>query len=273
MNNPITKALSDLSFKIPHEVLRVAFQDNGPNWRQAPISLDQQIMTKVIKQRVLVDVDLLGGQTIIVNLIGIAPKWMDNHSIVYEIPAEMLLHRSIISVLSVGYLPYTTTYGNQGIGSGTTFTQGINDVTSAAQRVSASFSNVPIVSNAQVELVGYNTVLIREQTRVTNSYQLRCVVANEENLANLNPRSFLSFSKLVELAVKSYIYNSLLIKIDQAYLQGGQELGAMKQYVDGLADSEQMYQDFLREVWQNVSFHMDPMAHTRFIKLMVNPGV
>jgi len=271
--NILSKIVSELKYRIPQEVLRVAFQDQNQNWRQAPISIDEQIMLKVIRPRVIVDCNLVGGQTVIVSLEGLTPNYIDRSTLIFEIPADRLMFRTLISVLSIGYLPFAGGFNNMGMGMGSIVPSSMNDVMAAGQRAGDSMSNMPIVSNASVELVGYNTIVIRDQQRVTNAYQLRCVVANEENLNNINPRSHLNFAKLVELAVKSYIYNKLIIAMDTAYLHSGQELGAMRTYVEGLADSEQMYQDYLKEVIQAVSFMNDSYNYDRFIKLQICPGI
>jgi len=267
----LTKALDNIKFTIPIEVLNIAFRDTLQNWRQAPVSLDDLIMTKIIKPRVLVDTNLVGGVTVLVSLEGVQPRFVDNYAVLYEVPAEKIMYREIISVLSVSYLPVSGTYGTLGNSIGNVLTT--NDVSSAAQRVSNSFANIPVTSTATVDLVGYNTILIRDQQRVTSNYQLRCVLANEENLNNINPRSYLAFAKLCELAVKAYIYNTLIISIDKAYLVGGQELGAIKNYVDNLSDSNEMYNTYLREVWQATAFMNQTQAYSRFIKVQISPGI
>lgn len=271
--NILTKAVDDLKYKIPIEVLRVAFQDDKPNYRRAPVSIDNQVLDKVIRPRVMADANLVGGQTIIVSLEGLTPKYVDTYTIIYEIPPHLVNYRTIMSVLSIGYLPFSSSYNAMGAGMGTVNPNSMSDLMSAGQRVGDSMSNIPPISNANVELIGYNTVLIRDQLRVTNAYQLRCSIANEEDLSNMSPRSFLAFSKLCELAVKSYIYNKLIIAMDSAYLSGGQDLGMFKNYVDGLADAEEMYITHLNEVWRPISFMNDNISYNRFIKLQVSPGL
>lgn len=271
--NPLAKAVDEVKFTIPIEVLRVAFQDDVPNWRAMPPSLDEQIMNKLVRPRVIQDLNLVGGQVIIVSLEGLVAKYIDTYTVVFEIPAERLNNRTLMSVLSVGYLPIAMTYNSMNHGIGTVNPQSMNDVMSAGQRVMDSYSNIPAISNATADIIGYNTILIRDQLRVTNTYQLRCRVANEDSLNNINPRSYRALSKLCVLAVKSYIYNKLIIKIDQAYLTGGQELGQFKTYVEGLADYEEMYQTYLKEVMEKVCFMNDSNNYTRFIALQINPAL
>jgi hypothetical protein len=270
--NIITKAINDLKYKIPGQVLRIAFTEQD-SWRSAPISIDEQIRSKVINSRVLVDANMIGGQTVIISLEGLQAKYIDTYTVMYEIPMHLTNYRTIMSVLSISYLLYSTSFNALGSGMGVVNPNSMSDIMSAGQRVADSMSNIPPISNANVELVGHNTILLRDQLRTTNAYQLRCVVANEDDLSNISPRSFLAFSKLVELAVKSYIYNKLIIDIDMAYLVGGQELGAIKTYVEGLSDAEEMYVTHLNEVWSIASFCNDQSQFHRFIKLQLSPQV
>lgn len=270
--NAVMKAVDELKFRIPFEVLREAFKDDYTGWRKSPVSLDEQMLSKVIRPRVIVDTNLVGGEMVIISLNGLAPIYSDVGVSVYEIPASLTQFRTIISVLSVSYLPYAaSSYGS--LGSGGVQPSSMNDVSSAAQRVGDAMSSIPVISNAVAEIIAHNTVSIRDQFRATGMYQMRCVLANDENLNNISPRSYHAFATLCELAVKAYIYNKLIIRIDQAFLQGGQELGAMKDYVQGLSDSNQMYLDHLRNVWQVTAYCNDSSNYNRFIKLMCNPGI
>ena len=269
----LTKALDELKYTIPMEILREAFKDDLQNWRQAPVSLDERILTKVIRPRVLVDANLVGGITTIVPLDGLTPTYVDMYTLIYNIPADRISYRDIIAVLAVGYLPYGLAYNGLDNGIGSTNPSSMNDVSSGARRVGDAMSTIPLVSNALVELIGYNTILIRDQQRVTATYQLRCILGNDENLNNINPRSYHNFCKLCELAVKAYIYNTLLIKIDTAYLTGGQELGSFKSYVESLSDANENYRTYLTEVWRSTASCNDTVRYDRLIKMQISPGI
>lgn len=271
--NILSKALDHIKMTIPLQVLRVAFQDDLHNWRKAPVSIDEMIMEKVIRPRVLIDANLVGGSQALVSLEGIQPQYGDYYSAVYEIPLEKTNYRHIISVLSVNYLPFVGNFGSRGPMSGVMPNQNSNELTLAANRLMDSQSSVPVTSTANVELIGANTVLIRDQYRMASVYVLRCMIGNEENLNNISPRSYLFFATLCQLAVKSYIYTKMLVTMDQAYLQAGQELGAFKSYVDTLQDAEEMYSTYLRETWSGVAFMNDQLSYDRFIKLQVSPGL
>jgi len=271
----IAKALDTIKRTIPREILKIAFLDHRPNWRSvsAPISLDEQLLVKVIRPRVLVDANIYSSNEVIVPIEGLREEYIDDFTVMIEIPPEMVNNRQIVAVKSIGYLPYAVSFSAFGAGVGTVGPSGITDLTGAGQRVGDAASNIPPVSEATCDLVGYNTVVIRNFRRITAAYHLRCLVANEENLRNINPKSYFDFAELCKLAVKSHIYNELIVKLDKAYLSGGQDLGMVKQYVDNCVDAEDMYITFLKEKWSRIAIMNDVNSHQRFIKVQINPGL
>lgn len=267
----ISKALEELRFTIPHEILKLAYSDRGAV-RAAPISLDEQIRRKTIMARVLVDTNIAGGDTIIVDLKGIAPKQHDQYNYVFEIPAEKLNFRTILSALSVNYMAYNSIMNNYSTGLAGVNTGRVNDVSSAAHRAMDSRSNIPIVSNAEVIVIGHNTIMVRNHLITASVVQLRCVVTNDERLNNISIRNAPAFSKLCNLAVKSYIYNTCLINLDRGYLERGQELGVIRSYIEGLSDAEENYQTFLKEEWGAVGIMADRLTYEDLLRLQVDPS-
>ena len=269
----VAKALDEIKRTIPRDLLRIGFIDTLKDWRKAPASLDEQIMSLVIRPRVLSDADLIGGRHTVVPLDYVDGTYIDDYTIMYIIPMELTNNSPIISVKYVGYLPYAVSFSSFGAGVGTVGPSGITDLTGAGQRVGDAASNIPPVSEATVDLVGPNTVVVRNYRRITSAYHLVCMTGNDPNLNNISPRSWPAFAKLCQLAVKSHLYNSLVINIDKAYLSVGQELGSIKSLIDTMADSEEMYQTYLREVWSRVARMNDVPAYLRSLKSQVNPGI
>jgi len=265
--SPIAKALDEIKFRIPEAILKEAFKQDNYSWRSVPISTDEIITNKVIRSRVLVDCNLVGGIETLINLVGLSPTTIDEITLVYHIPKDRTQNRTIVNALSVGYLNYTNAFNVAGVGSVTA--QAGNDVLNAALAVMQSHSGAPLISTARVSLIGNNTIMVRDANRVITNNYLRCRLSDDEDMNGLQARSIPAFCKLVELAVKSYIYNTLIIKMGSAYLSGGQELGIFKSIVEGFADSEQMYQDYLVTIWRKVAMMNDTESYTRFLKLQI----
>lgn len=268
----ITKAIDEIKFRIPRQILEMAYSD-GQEWRGAPISLDEQIRRKTIHARVLVDANIVGGETIIIPLDGIAPKTIDQYNYVFEIPPSRTNGRTIISVLSAQYMSYNSVAANFVPGTSMTSPACMNEPSMAALRAMNSRSSIPTVSNHECIVVGHNTVLIRNHIASAYVTQLRCVVANDERLSNISIRSAPSFSKLCEFAVKSYIYNELLIKIERGYLHHGQELGVVKSYIEGLSDAEENYQNWLKEEWGVVATINDRLTYEDLLRIQIDPTI
>lgn len=269
--NPVTKAVDDVKFRIPMEILKEVFGARDYGWRASAISIDEQMLALVIRPRVLVDCNLVGGSEVVIPLDGLKAETTDQFPnifrTVFRIPKSLTDGRSITSVLSVGF---ATVFSQGSINA----MSGINQNSTSAVGLSGmallnSYSAIPVSSTAKVRLIAENTIMVSDVTPLMSSAYLRCVIANDENLAHIQMRSYQAFSKLVELAIKSFIYVNLAIKISQAQLSGGQELGKFKEIVDGYSDSEDMYQEYLKKNWEAVAFMNDSETFTRNLKLRV----
>ncbi len=275
MQNPITNAIREIQMTIPQQVLTEVFgKEYHGSWRrQAPVSIDEMIRSKVIRPRVLKDCNLIGGREVMIPLEGVPYTEQNPFTISYNIPNNLTGNREIISVLSVNYLPLNVS-GMAASGLyGSSQAVSYSDAASVGQRVMDASSSVAHVSTASAEIIGYNTVIVRDTSRPVQPYTLRCVLSNDENLSNLQPRSHRDFAKACILATKSFIYNELVIRIGQGMLEQGQELGRFREIVDQYSDSEEMYQQFLTETLQKVLFMNDSGAYEKYITLQLNPGL
>lgn len=265
--NPLIRAVDIVKFTIPMQILTEVFQKKTYRWRDTPISIDEQILNQVIKSRVLVDCNLVGGAEVLIPLDGLPGEFVNMYEVIYRIPKDRTDGRSIVSVLSVGYgstslLAY--------VGGSTGFKQGsVTPVTLAGQAMADAMSPAPSVSTARVQLIGENTIMVKDTAPPVANIYLRCILAHDENMSHIQLRSIPSFTQLVILAVKSFIFNELAIKMDAAYLSGGQVLGRFKEIVDSYADAEQQYSDYLTKVWQKTEVMNDRETSVRLLRLMI----
>lgn len=270
--NILVKAIQDAMYTIPYDVLRKAFMlDNG--YRARADSLESQILAKVIKKRVVVDAQIAMGEHMQVRLNTLTPVYVEDYRCVYEIPSSLLQNKTILTVLGVSYTPYAGGIGSFGYaygGVGPLFSQ---DTMTAAQQAVEASSAVPNVATAKVELIGENTVMIEDAQRFNTSYWLSCYVTDEKFMNSIDPRSYEYFSTLCEHAIKSYIYNKLVINMGRAEIEGGSALGVFKEVVDGYADSESNYRTFLRETWAAVALMNNRPRYYRMLKMQVPIGL
>lgn len=270
----IMKAVDEIKREIDEEVLEIAFPQKFQGMYGVYESIDHRLLSEVIRPKVLVDCNLVGGIITNVPLVGLVPMRPDVETMVFNIPKERTQNRSIMSVLSVGYLPYAGVHSanspgqqipNVNLGYG-------SELSSLAHRVFDSHRAVPATSTASVSLIAENVVLIKDPLRITSVYTLRCMLENDENLNNLSPRSWLDFSYLCILAVKAHIYRKLRRQLDRGYLEGGQELGAIKEIVMEYSDASEQYRTYLKEVWAEVAAHTDQETNERLIRIQISPS-
>lgn len=263
--NPITKALSDIKFKIPKPILEEAFirrKGYDKIGLRTPVSLDYRIREEVIDARVMPDVNLVGGQETTIPLRTIVPEYLADYKTVFRIPLTLTQNRKISKVLSL-------VFGDGGVPTNANmYTLGSSSYEDAASGLLASHLPIPNVSNHNIQLIGENTVLVHSNITPSPQMYLRCVLEADSEFSHLRTASIPIFSKLVEYAVKSYIYNTLIISIDEAYLTGGQALGKFQAIVEEYADAEELYQEYFKTIWRKTALFSDEESLKRHIRLV-----
>lgn len=276
--NIITKAIRDVQWGIPRAILEMAYlRSNIYNTLsmhvQSPISLDQAIKDATIVPRVIMDCNVVGGQTALIDVRGIPPLELDNHNYIYQIPPERTGNRVILSALSANYYQseMLSAYSYGSVPS--IVPRSGSDLTSSNARAMDSRGSLPVVSTSDCKVVGHNVIQVRNQLRTPSIVQFRCIMEHEEALSDLSILASIQFSKLCTFAVKSYVYNELVVGLDRGRVERGHEIGAFKSIIDGYADAEENYLTYLTEEWAGVAIHSDRLTYNDLLAVQINPGI
>lgn len=260
----IGKAIDEVKFRIPRPVLETVFIKRAERWRQTPMSIDEHILNEVVRPRVMVDCNLCGGTEVFIPLDGVPVERGNDYTSVYRIPKNKTQNRTILSVLNITFSD-PTKVSSYGVAAGAQNSM----MMQIGQSVMDAMGSIPVTSTAYVQLIAENTVMVRDTVVLPANIYLRCVLANDENMSHIQLRSYRAFSKLVEYAVKAYIYNEYVIPMDMGELHGGQALGRFKEIIDSYADAEELYQTYLNEKWEKISFMNDRETFTRHMRLLI----
>lgn len=264
--NPVQRAVDELRFRIPLKILELAFLQKERSWNVTISPLSSMIMDNVVRPRVMIDANLYGGAEALIPLSECSNTVIENMHTVIEVPKTVTQGRSIVSVLELNVGPMYPVANGMPLYTGVQNSSALMNAANAAYQAHGS---IPAISTARTTLIGENTILVRNSIRFNNYGHMRCILANDENMSHLQIRSYNVFARLVELAVKSYIYNEMIIEMDSGFLQGGQEFGAIKSIIEGWNDAEEMYQEYLSTKWAKVSMMNDPEGYRRFLKTMI----
>lgn len=276
--NLVTKAVRDAQWAIPREILRVAYLDSSishalSRYHQSPISLDEAIKDTTIVPRVIVDCNVVGGQTVVIDVRGLVPMEVDNHNYIYQIPADRVGNRTILSVLSGSYYQSGLLSANAYGSVPAMIPRAGSELTSTNAKAFDSRGNLPVLSTSDCKVVGHNVIMVRNQLRTPGIVQFRCIVEHEESLGDISILASPQFSKLCTFAVKSFIYNELVIGLDRGRIERGHEIGAFKSIVDGYSDAEENYWTYLTEEWAGVAIHSDRLTYNDLLAIQINPGI
>lgn len=274
--NALIYSINEINRQIPKELLHAALYVDEQPVTANLTSTDEKIRLKIIKNRVALDTNIVGGIQMIISLGNVAPAFAEAYYTLYYIDPSLTNNKEIVSALNITYLPGQGFFGPNNIFYSNTSFGGysnFNSTLNVANRVSSSASDMSIINNAHLELVAYNTILVYANYRAIMNYGIRVMLQNNEDFSNISTRSFKNFSYLCVLAAKSYIYNKLIVKINSGYLQAGQELGTFKQILDSYESAEEEYRTYLKEVWSPTAFMADTTRYNRYLKSMLSPDV
>lgn len=246
MTNALEIALVKIHSSIPPEILEYAFANR--ELRNEVVSIDDMILQKVIRYRVLKDMNTEGGKfkEILLRHSYMEPLYRDYDDnmmhtgrwSVYRIPPEIREGRPIVEVMSLkfrgayaGFQPYSTGYiGGANI---TTIAQGVLDA--------HTFQTSPPIPN--VELLAGDLVRLTPSQHHGTLWAMNCRLAYDECLTNLNTSAVQPFAELCVLAVQAYIFNNTTIMLDKAYIMNGYQVGQFKTIIDSYAEANEKYKE------------------------------
>lgn len=260
----IAKALSELKFRIPLPILEAVFTNRFQKWRNTPISLDEAVMTHVIRPRVLYDCNLIGGTEVFISLNNVPQELTDDFTSIYRIPKDRTNGRSIMSVLNVTFSD-PTRLSSLGVSAGIQS----SPMMLGAEAMIDAMGSMPVTSTSQVQLIGENVIMVRETMMLPSNLYLRCILTMDENLNHIQVRSYHPFAQMVTLAVKSYIYNEYVIRMDQGELFAGMTLGKFKEIIEEYKESEELYQLFMKEKMQKIFMMNDHETMRRLLRRQI----
>lgn len=262
--NPITKALDEIRMTIPPQILQQVFvtQDMHRSCPQT-VSMDTRIREEVLERRVLPDVNLIGGTEAFLPLQDpVRTEQVDPYTVIYHIPDEVTQNRAIVQVYSVHFAMLG--YHNAGMAMQHMETPMGN----ATRQVLDSATRTPPAATSYVNMIAHNTVMVRFVYVPYPQAFMRVRLADDEAMSSIRPQAMHEFAYLCVHAVKAYIYNTMMITMDQGYLSGGQQLGMFREVIQGYQDADQMYREALVR-WKKISVLNDPEARRRHLRTVL----
>jgi len=262
--NTIGYALSHINFSIPNEILTLAFKDERDIATKIS-SIDELITEYVIRKRVIVDSNIVGGIETTVDFSRCTINRLDQLYFIVKVPKELTGGKTIRSVKS---LVAMTHYGSMlpMLNTG-------SSLLNTANIMKASLDSANFIQTSRMELIAENTILIHDPSINLEFGMLHCTVENDADMNNLQEPYKLAFAELCILAVKAYIYNRKVIMLDKGYIYGGYELNAVKEIIDSYSTANEEYMVYLNDKWRKMLFMNSGKNMTDIIKSMLNPGM
>lgn len=258
----ISKALNDVFFTIPRELLEMAFMQDRYSGYMDNRSLEERINDTVIRGKVLQDCNLATGQMVTIPLQSLTPSQTQSGWFL-QIPPHLTNGRRITNVFAIEYgYADQMAYGQniyQG-GGGHAFSDLLRMFETSVQGPAST-------GTPWVTLVGPNTILIRDISRWGNLF-LRCMIEHDANLNNVSTSAYQTFSDLVQIACKIYIYTRLSIRIGEGAINGGSLNGYLRSALDEYSGMQEQYEEKML-LWRKVAAFSDRKTYDDILNMQM----
>lgn len=264
---------------IPRAILNMTFLSRQMYDTFTFDTLESKIREEVFEGFVAMDCNLVNATQMTIPLAMCERIDGSFYTATYRIPKTLTQGKKVLYPIHItqaaGTMTAVDTNGVNNIATSTITSSfsfnGVGGVFSAVQQAAESVSPIPLISQALVYMVGENTVLIKDSIIAPGNMQLRVVVENDENMDHIQPPYYPVFHDLFLLAVKSYIYNNLVIEQDNAFINSGGELNRFKDIVESYSDAAEQYKVQL-EFFQRSMMLNDPEGWRRHYQARVGGG-
>ena len=247
MNNPYQVVLARITQGIPHQVLSIAlkaFNEENNKHYNLTTFIQEHIMTRVI----LPELNLAGGR---VKTIPLRTEYIENTKMehagyagddgpytLFRIPPEARDNLPISNILSVQY-PYNTYLGG-GVNSSDIGLTGFCLV-DQIDEVLNSYTLARPRNHPTAVLLSGDLVRLAPSQYAMQNWLMTCRLNFDAALTNLHDHAIGPLADLTLLALKQWIYTTLIIDIDRVSVETGAEIGTIKSVIEGYSDAGQQY--------------------------------
>ena len=259
--NAVQYGLSVLKQSIPEMILELTFRNKVNENANKITSLDDRMLVEHIRPHILMDMNVIGGIPIRINIDACESEWLDANEYLIVVPKSMTNNQPIISVDELI---------NPGLGTMNASMCSYNGMLlNTAVHMYNNLATANIPQTARLDLIGENRILISDPSAYPLSGVMRCTIAHNGNLEDIHPRNYPVIAQLFVLGTKAYIFNKLQLQLDQGYLYGGHELSRITDIVDSYSDANEMYREYLDTTWRKTSFLNNADNTARYVKSML----
>lgn len=257
--NVIDRCLRDIRRHIPERILKAAFLEEPTIYARPSTSLDEEIRRRIIDEYLIPDISSFGQyQEVDIGNCPSEPDPVNPYARIYYLTSQMTGGREILAA-HIGVTPVVgSVYTTPPIGS--YLDANYSGVSGATRKLIDSNSPVPRISTPQVRVLGPNAISIQDPGMyvMTNKVLVKYKLSNELN--EIKPDFYPTVAKLAVMACKQYIYNNIMMDIEQGKIMHGYEMGVFQDIVSNYSDSAQQYDDTLPQM-QRELIHNDDIGN------------
>ena len=244
----LSLCLNEANNVIPEELIRecmIASRRYTNNYY--PTSTDSFLIDEVFQKRLLPDLNVEYANKLVVPLSKCIVERSNEIDYIVTVPASATNGRKIVTVLGIDT---TNIYSNTGALYVNSPGMMGSAILSAGQKLANANQSIPANYEIKCFMISPNSFVVKGLGYLNNSCAVELVIENDDQLNNIPITTASYIKKLFVLATKAYIYKTLKIRVNQAKLDGGAELGAFSEWLDSYSDANELYLEELQYAYR-----------------------
>jgi len=103
--NALLYSINEILHQIPRDILHAGMMIDENDSIANLTTIEDKILNKVLKKRVLLDANIIGGIETIIPLTNVQPSYYEQYYTIYNIPSDLTMNKEIMSVLGMASVP------------------------------------------------------------------------------------------------------------------------------------------------------------------------
>ena len=249
--NTIDYFINQIQYAIPIEILDLALSREANSNYRLPQNIHTLIRHRILP-RLITDFNITMGVEVTFNVNECTVVANSNDFTLLSIPEKILQGRDMMNIMEIISDSYSTQTRNTPL-------EVLERNTTGSFDASTLLKLEPISRNEFIVKAGTSDIV--GTVRITVGYS--------NNLKEINPRYLMWLSNLAVKVAKAYIYNSLIVKLNEGKIYYGHEISIVKDIIDSYSDENSEYMEEMNVRGSKVLFMNDKESMTEFLKLTI----
>ena len=240
--------------EIPIEILDLALRD-FKTWKK-PVNLDTLIEKNILAEMVL-DMNLSSGIKINIPYDNWIVTFSSDRETVIELKSGIHPGKSILSVTEI----------IAGSPTSRLYSPGITPIEKLDRSIGPQIYGI---YGSDIETIGNRELYIGKPASFLTGSEIVCYLTYSKEMKEISPKYYMAFGEIAIIKAQAWIYNKLVVKLNEGELYHGHSLDIVNRIVDNWSDANKEYMEKMNVLGSKLLYMNDPRNMKNAITTLID---